>query len=205
MDQKHLSHLNKLEYTPKGRLLVWLIIFGEILIFGGAVVNYLLIRFRYKDIFNQLASLMHTELGAINTLVLLTSSFFVIMAHHYANQKDIKRVQRYIFLTVCCGIIFLSIKTFEWIPKIKANIFIGLYSQEIRDILGPGINFWNFYYFLTGMHGLHVIIGLIILILTTINIKKTGRNYHRIEMAGLYWHFVDLIWIFLFPLFYLSS
>lgn len=188
--------------VPKGRLLIWLLIAGEIVIFGGAIVSYLLARFRFLEIYNSLSSLTSVPYGAFNTVVLLTSSYFIVMAHHYAHQKKLEAMQLSMWITVILGGVFLIVKTAEWVPKLSSGITMGI-DGELAVLMGPGASFWDYYYFLTGMHALHVILGMVAILLVMYNVRD-GKHLHRVEMAGVYWHFVDIVWIFLFPLFYLS-
>ncbi len=190
--------------VPKGRLIIWLVVAGEMVIFGGGIVAYLLYRLNHLAVYDALASLTNTWLGALNTVVLLTSSFFIVKAHDYAAKKELKKMRNAMFVTIALGGVFLVVKTVEWVPKIKAGL--GLNDGSVfwgGASTAPGHTFWLSYFFLTGMHGAHVILGMITIFIVWLSVRK-GENLHRVEMAGIYWHFVDLVWIFLFPLFYLS-
>ncbi len=186
--------------VPKGRMVIWLVVAGEIVIFGGGVVCYLLYKFTHPALYDAMASNTNTPMGALNTLVLLTSSFLVVMAHHYSTTKELGKMKLSMIGTILLGATFLVVKSFEWIPKIQAGL--GLNNMAAFDI-GAGKTFWWFYFFLTGMHAAHVILGMLAILIVMFNVRN-GKNLHRVEMSGIYWHFVDLVWIFLFPLFYLS-
>ncbi|MDH5682760.1 MAG: cytochrome c oxidase subunit 3, partial [Spirochaetota bacterium] len=189
---------------PKGRLAVWLVVGGELVIFGGGVMAFLLERFRFLDTFDSLAALTNTPLGALNTVVLLTSSFFVVMAHNYAAKKDHKKMGKFLLLTIVMGTVFLLVKSYEWgVEKIPYGVVLGNLKPAFQEAFGPGQIFWSYYYFLTGMHAVHVVLGMLVIFIVYMNTRQ-GTNLHRVEMIGIYWHFVDLVWIFLFPIFYLS-
>ncbi len=137
---------------------------------------------------------MHTinEAGALNTLVLLTSSLTMVLAHAAVARGLISRAARYLSITSALGGIFMVVKAFE-------------YGHEIAEGFTPVKSlFWSFYYAMTGLHALHVLGGIV-----AINIvgaaAHAGKNIHRVEYVGIYWHFVDIVWIFLFPLLYLTS
>ncbi len=190
--------------VPKGRLIIWLVVAGEMVIFGGGIIAYLLYRLNHLAVYDYFASYTSTWMGALNTVVLLTSSFFIVKAHDYAAKKELTKMRNAMFATIALGGVFLVVKSIEWIPKISHGIGLNDFSAFSGDLsMGPGASFWYFYYFLTGMHGVHVILGMITIFIVWLSVRK-GQNLHRVEMIGVYWHFVDLVWIFLFPLFYLS-
>jgi len=192
----------KLNDIPQGRLGMWLLIAGEFVIFGGLMVAYLLYRFRYEE-WAEMASHTNVILGATNTFVLLTSSFFVVKAHQAAIKKDSKQITKYISLTILCALIFLVVKITEYSQKIHHGFTFS--GKELAES-GKAIesSYWGFYFLMTGLHATHVIVGAIVLFIVMQGTRK-GKNYHRIEVAGLYWHMVDLIWIFLFPLLYIAN
>lgn len=191
-----------LKDIPQGRLGIWILILGEFVIFGGLIVAYLLYRFRYPE-WAEMAAQTNLVLGATNTFVLLTSSFFVVKAHSAAVKKDTKKMSLYIFLTIICAFIFLIVKFTEYSQKIHHG-----YTFSGEELVNKGkaveSTYWAFYFLMTGLHALHVIIGAIILFIIMMGARK-GKNMHRIEIGGLYWHMVDLIWIFLFPLLYIAN
>jgi len=174
-----------------GKLAVYWLIASEIVIFGGLLVCYLLLRMRNPE-WGIFASNTNTHLGALNTFVLLTSSFCVVLAHHAAENKETDKAFKYLWITILGGLIFLVVKTIEYTTKFSHGIFITT---------NP---FWGFYFIATGIHGLHVIAGMICMAIVSFQ-AKAGRNLGRVELAGLYWHFVDIVWIFLFPLLYIAK
>lgn len=177
--------------VPNGRAAMWWVIASEIVIFGGIIASYILYRMRYPE-WGEYASHTSTLMGAINTMVLLTSSYIVVLAHEAANKKDFKKVGQYLLMTVICGFMFLGIKSIEYTTEISHGYTI---SANL---------FWSFYFLMTGLHGLHVIAGMTALWIVRSDAMK-GKNLHRVEMAGLYWHLVDIVWIFLFPLLYIAK
>lgn len=142
--------------------------------------------------FGDYASHTNTVAGAFNTLVLLSSSLSVVLAHHAAENKDGKRAFKYLWLTILGGLTFLLVKSHEWATEISHGYTISTNA------------FWSFYYTAAGLHGLHVIGGMVIMAIISFDARK-GRDLQRVELIGLYWHFVDLVWIFLFPLLYIAK
>lgn len=191
-----------LKDIPQARLGMWILIAGEFVIFGGLIVAYLLYRFRYQE-WAEMASHTNVVLGAVNTFVLLTSSYFVVKAHDAAVKRDKGKITLYIGLTILSALIFLVVKITEYSQKIHHGFTFS--GKELVD-QGKQIEstYWGFYFLMTGLHAFHVIVGAIVLFIVMMGARR-GKNYHRIEVAGLYWHMVDLIWIFLFPLLYIAN
>ena len=177
--------------VPTGRLAVWWLLASEIFIFGGLIACFILFKLNGTPGFED-ASLTSVTAGAINTFVLLTSSLSVVLAHAAIEKGDQNKSFTYIWYTIGFGLVFLVIKTYEYTGKI-------LHGHTITDNL-----FWSFYYTMTGLHALHVIGGMVIMALISFDIRK-GHNFQRVELVGIYWHFVDLVWIFLFPLLYIAN
>ncbi|MFI5365230.1 MAG: heme-copper oxidase subunit III [Candidatus Binatia bacterium] len=183
------------EFTrqPLGKVGMWWFLASEIMVFGGLIGSYILSRIAAGGWVAERAH-VNTRLAVINTLVLLTSSLTVVEAHAAVDAGEQKRTRMFLLCTVLLGCIFLGIKGFE-------------YSGEIEHGLTPASGlFWSFYYTMTGLHGLHVLAGIVVNF--CLFIAAGGRGWktiqHRVEYAGLYWHFVDVVWIFLFPLLYLA-
>ena len=176
---------------PTGRLGIWWLLASEIFIFGGLIACFILFKLNGTPGFED-ASLTSVTAGAINTFVLLTSSLSVVLAHAAIEKGDREKSFKYIWYTIGFGLVFLIIKTYEYTGKISLG-------HTITDNL-----FWSFYYTMTGLHALHVIGGMVIMALISFDIRK-GYNFQRVELIGIYWHFVDLVWIFLFPLFYIAN
>jgi len=176
---------------PTGRLGIWWLLASEIFIFGGLIACFILFKLNGTPGFED-ASLTSVTAGAINTFVLLTSSLSVVLAHAAIEKGDREKSFKYIWYTIGFGLVFLIIKSYEYTGKI-------IHGHTITDNL-----FWSFYYTMTGLHALHVIGGMVIMALISFDIRK-GYNFQRVELIGIYWHFVDLVWIFLFPLFYIAN
>jgi cytochrome c oxidase subunit III len=185
---------------------MWFFLFTEILFFGGMFLLYAIFRFLYARDFHAAASQENLLLGTINTAILLTSSFTMALAVS-AVQRGEKILSSHLqAATILMGMAFLVIKVIEW----KAKIVLGIYPDSpVLLKLGKGeILFFGLYYMMTGLHGLHVLVGCIViafmLFFTRRGMIHRG-DYARLENTGLYWHFVDIVWIYLFPLFYLIT
>ncbi len=188
--------------VPQGRLAMWTLIAGELMIFGGLICCYLLYRIRYPEWSIQ-AEHTSTLIGAINTVVLLISSFTVVKAHEAANKKDLQKITMWLSISIAGGFIFLFDKGIEYYHEITHGLtFTSPHLLKENDTIGS--LFWSFYYLMTGLHGLHVIAGMVIMFVIMLQARK-GKNLHQVELAGMYWHMVDLIWIFLFPLLYIAK
>ncbi|MBV6493657.1 MAG: Cytochrome c oxidase subunit 3 [Turneriella sp.] len=183
--------------VPAGRVALWVVIAGELAIFGGLIAIYLLYRLRFPQWGIQ-AQLTSTPLGALNTMILLTSSFTVVLAHAAAQRNDSKKASNLLWLTILLGCGFLIVKSIEYTSKFSHGITFSSPNIDKMQSL-----YWSFYFVLTGLHALHVIGGMIALAIVALQIRK-GKHLPRVEFAGLYWHMVDVIWIFLFPLLYLA-
>ena len=175
---------------PTGRLAIWWLIVSEIVIFGGLLVGYIAHRLGHSE-WAEMAAHTKPLAGAINTTVLLTSSLFAVLAHYAAEQGDGKKAAKLLYATVGGGLVFLVVKAIEWSLEISAGYTIGAGG------------FWAFYYTAAGLHGAHVVAGMIAMIIVARDAQK-GRELQRVELVGLYWHFVDIVWIFLFPLLYIA-
>ena len=176
---------------PTGRLAVWWLIGSEVVLFGGLIISYLLRRLLYEH-WSDSAVHTNTVAGATNTFVLLTSSLFVVLAHHAAEHQRPKEAFRYLWLTIGGGLTFMVIKGFEWGGEIA-------HGYTLTTNL-----FWSFYYTATGLHTLHVIAGLLVMAIIAFDVRR-GKNLHHVVLIGIYWHFVDVVWIFLFPLLYIAK
>jgi cytochrome c oxidase subunit 3 len=183
---------------------MWLFLFTEILLFGGLFILYAGYRFIYSDGFAMAATHLDALLGTVNTIILLTSSLTVVLAI-VALQKDNKKLSLFfLWVTVVCGLIFLVNKYFEWGEKFHHGIYPK--GPALQEMSEGEVMYFGLYYVMTGLHGLHIIIGLAFIGFVMWKIHKniiTSTNFQKLENSGLYWHLVDIIWIFLFPLFYL--
>jgi cytochrome c oxidase subunit 3 len=183
---------------------MWLFLFTEVLLFGGLFLVYMVYRFIYHEDFLHASHDLNVLIGTINTIILLISSMTVAMSITAIQKGDTKLSQRLIWLTILAALIFLVNKYFEWTAKFEHGLFPGM---EHYGTLPSGERLFYFlYFFMTGLHALHVIVGGVILLFVIRGIQKQAvrqDKYMFLENGGLYWHLVDLIWIYLFPLFYL--
>jgi heme/copper-type cytochrome/quinol oxidase subunit 3 len=187
---------------PQGRLGMWILIAGELMIFGGLIACYILNRLRFPEWAEQAAH-TSTFFGALNTVVLLSSSFTIVRAHEAAVKKNLSKITMWMSISILGGIFFLVNKSIEYSTEISHGFTLSSpHLQEAGDNIGS--LFWSFYYIMTGLHGAHVLAGMIVMFVVMMQARK-GKNLHRVELAGMYWHMVDLIWIFLFPLLYIAK
>jgi len=191
MSSHSIANLRSATGIPTARLVTWWVIASEIFIFGGLLVSYVMHRLAHPE-WAIAAANTNTKAGAFNTFVLLTSSLFAVLAHQAADAGDGPKAAKFLRLTSLGGAIFLTVKGFEWTHEIKEGF-----------VLSSG-GFWSFYYTVAGLHGLHVLAGLIIMLIIASDASK-NRDLPRVQCIGLYWHFVDIIWIFLFPLLYIAK
>lgn len=183
---------------------MWLFLFTEVLLFGGLFILYAVYLARYPQEFISAGAELDVRFGGANTLVLLTSSLFVAFSITALRTGRVRLTLGLLGGTIVCAALFMVNKYFEWSAKIQHGIYPG--SDHLKELLPGEMVFFNLYYLTTGLHGIHVVIGALILGWAMILIQ-TGRvnagDWVILENAGLYWHLVDLIWIFIFPLYYL--
>jgi len=188
------------------KLGMWLFIFTELLLFGGLFIVYSVYRFRNPEAFHLAANELDVTIGTINTVILLVSSMTIAMSTTAIQKKDKRATLFLIGVTMVLGLVFLVNKYFEWSGKIGHGIFPG---SPLLSELGQGDTlFFGLYFFMTGLHALHIIAGMVVLGFGFAGVRKerlTFNNFQLLENGGLYWHLVDIIWIFLFPLFYLVT
>ena len=188
------------------RMGMWLFLFTELILFGGMFIVYSVYRFTHQEEFHLAAQELNTIIGTFNTIVLLTSSL-TMAASIVAIQRS-KRSLSIFFqtLTILLALFFMANKYFEWTAKFHHGIYPG--SETLLNENSGQILFFGLYYVMTGLHALHVIVGVVMI---AVMMRFTAKgivaydNYVRLENTGLYWHLVDIIWIFLFPLFYLIT
>lgn len=177
--------------VPSPRMAMWVFLSSEVVLFGGLIGCCVMFRMTY-DKWHEYAAHVNSIIGSVNTLALITSSLTVVLAHKKVTEGNYNAVSGYVMATVILGIVFLILKGFEYAGEISHGYVISK---------GP---FWAFYYGITGLHALHVLVGVILnIIVFTLSISGK-KPVAFVENAGLYWHFVDIVWIFVFPLFYLS-
>jgi len=188
------------------RLGMWLFILSEILLFGGMFILYSAYRYKNPVDFHHASRELDVILGTLNTIILLTSSLSMA-ASVAAIQRGQRRLSMVLLMaTMALGLFFLAIKGFEWGTKIEHGIYPN--SPTLLARAKGEILFFGLYYVMTGLHGLHVLVGVCVLFVMLILLLKEKINPTHVtplENSGLYWHLVDMIWIFLYPLFYLIS
>ncbi|MEX0719382.1 MAG: cytochrome c oxidase subunit 3 family protein [Balneolaceae bacterium] len=185
---------------------MWVFIVNEILFFGGLFCAYIIYRTWYPDLFQEAALQLDTLWGAVNTVVLIGSSLTVAMAIRSVQKNQIKGLKINLLITIALACIFMVIKAFEYFHKFELGIFPGSYYTYAGIEHAQAPIFFSIYYMLTGVHALHVLIGIGLIYWIYRRASKgefSSEYYTPVEITGLYWHLVDLIWIFLFPLLYL--
>ena len=185
---------------------MWLFLLQEVLFFAPLFVAYAIFRILYPEAFLEASLLLNWKLGALNTAVLITSSYTMALGVNAAQRGLRDKTVLYLSLTIIFACVFLVVKYFEYTHKIHDGILpAGIYT--FTDTVHPKTPiFFSIYFMMTGLHGLHVIIGIGILLWILMRARKNefGPEYFTpVELIGLYWHFVDLVWIYLFPLLYL--
>ncbi len=185
---------------------MWLFLVTEIMFFGGLFTGYTVYRWMFPEAFAAASHHLNVSLGAVNTAVLICSSLTMAMAVRGAQLGKRNTQVVFLVLTIVLGAAFLGIKAVEYSHKFHEHLapgssfaFEGPHAAQARI-------FFSFYFAMTGMHALHMVIGIVILAVL-VWMARRGRfsadYYAPVEMTGLYWHFVDIVWIFLFPLLYL--
>ncbi|MBZ4330407.1 cytochrome c oxidase subunit 3 family protein [Corallococcus interemptor] len=189
------------------RLGMWLFLATEILLFAGLFACYAAYRFLFPEAWAASSRSLDLTMGTINTVVLITSSFTAAMAVHYAKEGKNKMVGHMNVLTLLMALGFLVIKFFEYKHKFHIGTLPGRY-YFYEGIQLPGAPlYFSVYFASTALHALHVIIGMTVLAFATVRAYRVGdfsaNNYTQVELGSMYWHLVDLVWIFLFPMLYL--
>ncbi|MBF0378678.1 MAG: cytochrome c oxidase subunit 3 family protein [Desulfamplus sp.] len=200
----HTDNENKHYDIVGSRTGMWLFLYTEIMLFGGLFVLYAAYYRMYTADFTGAGKELDILMGSINTVMLLVSSFAVAASITAIQKKSRKVALAFLGFALFLGAMFLVNKYFEWGHKIDLGIFPN--SPLMEDSSHGRVLFFSLYYTITALHAIHIIIGMTLLAVTMAFImtdKVTEHKYVLLENAGLYWHLVDLIWIFIFPLFYL--
>jgi cytochrome c oxidase subunit III len=186
------------------KLGMWLFLFTELILFGGLFLLYAVYLRRYPHEFAAAGRQLDWLLGTLNTVILLTSSLCVAIALTAVQKSEARRAIGLLGGTILCAAGFLGIKYVEWSAKIGHGIYPG--SEHIKSLVPGESVFFGLYYLTTGLHGVHVLIGGVLLGWIAARVKGgevSAENCILLENGALYWHLVDLIWIFIFPLYYL--
>jgi cytochrome c oxidase subunit 3 len=197
------------DHSDIGQIGIWIFILSEIMLFGGFLVSYFMLRYGSSvcaigvPAWPKEGYTLGLALATTNTLILISSSYTMVRSVFAAEKRDEKAFSRFMGLTIFLGLLFLCVKGGEYALKIDH----GYYPRSPFMEASPGLNiFISFYFALTGFHGLHVVIGILWnwLLKRSAHKRMASPAFARkVEYAGLYWHFVDVVWVFLFPLFYL--
>ena len=180
-------------YYPPGGILLWIIIFLELVTFGIALVFFVLSSKENPELFHTSRLQLNSTIGMFNTVFLLTSGFFMALTVKEFKNKNILKSKKYLLVTMLFGILFLALKTIEYSAKLEAGLGIGYNT------------FFAYYWLLTLFHVIHVIVGLVILTYLYFELKKDRltTEVEDVEASAAFWHMCDLIWLLLFPTIYL--
>lgn len=185
---------------------MWVFLITEIMFFSGLFLSYTIYRVVYPQAFADASLHLDVTLGTINTAVLICSSFTMALAVHSAQTGHRKLLMAFLFATMLIGLLFLAIKFTEWSHEIDAHLVPGHSFVYPGPYNQPAKLFFSLYFLMTGVHGLHVFLGICVLAVLFVLAwrDRFSPQYHTpVEIVGLYWHFVDIIWLFLYPLLYL--
>ena len=186
---------------------MWVFLITEIMFFGGMFLLYTVYNHLYSDVFALASHSLNEVIGGVNTAVLLCSSFTMVLAIRSAQLGRRKSVMMFLVMTMLLGMAFLVIKGFEWAQKFQEHHVPGpSFHLAGTAMQGHAQLFFSLYFAMTGLHALHMVVGcgiVAFLLFQTWRGKFTAEYFTPLDIGGLYWHFVDIIWIFLFPLFYL--
>jgi cytochrome c oxidase subunit 3 len=205
MTVKSLAHAKHVDYTG-AKMGMWIFLFTEMLFFGGLFLLYAVYRSDYLQGFHTAAEELDTVFGTVNTIVLITSSLTMALSIAAMNHNNKRLSLRFQAFTILLGLTFLVIKYFEWSAKIHHGIYPG--SPELLERSRGQIIFFSLYFVMTGLHGIHVIVGIIVIgfmMKWSMQDIINTDDFIKLENTGLYWHFVDIVWIYLFPLLYLIA
>lgn len=204
----HAHHFKSLDHqTQTNKLGIWMFLVQEILFFSGLFVAYGVYHWFHPEMFFGAHKTLDVTMGAINTVVLIFSSLTMALAVRSAQLKQRGQLMGYLFVTLLCAGTFLVIKYFEYHHKFELGMLPGkfYFYDGLTSFTNPHI-FFSIYFAMTGVHGIHVIAGMIAITWLLVRANKGDFDkgyYSPVECVGLYWHLVDLVWIYLFPLLYL--
>jgi len=208
MADAHLALQEQFEEMPQQKeaatLGMWAFLATEVLFFGGLFLSYIIYRTNYPHAFAEASHHTVVMFGTLNTAILLTSSFTMALAVHAARENNTKWLFRFLLVTIVLALAFLAVKGLEYREDLREHLWPG---PQFRPDLPPQAQiFWILYWIMTGVHAVHVTVGVGLLsrmAWMASRRKFSDAYYTPIEISGLYWHFVDIIWIFLYPLLYL--
>ena len=207
--QHHFTTMEQQFDTSK--IGMWLFLVTEVLTFGGLFAGFGLMQNKYPMEFVEAHEKLQRWAGATNTVVLLISSFTMVMGVLAARTNQAKKCAMYLWMTVGCAGIFMCIKAYEYTHKFEEGLLPGKFYSHHGDLIAGShgyATFFSFYFMMTGLHGLHVLIGMVLLSWLAIRARRgefSDKYYTPVDLVGLFWHLVDMIWIYLFPLYYLIT
>jgi len=221
----HQHHFATMEQQfDTGKVGMWAFLVTEILMFGGLFVGFGLSQAKYPQEFVDAHHHLQRWAGSLNTIVLLISSWTMVMAVNAAQTSQKARMKMFLWLTLLCACIFMGVKYYEYNHKYEEGLLPGkFYHAQSTDTLTACVEnaegrrvpegctngyatFFSFYFMMTGLHGTHILIGMILILWLLKNADNFSSEYYTpVDLFGLYWHIVDMIWIYLFPLYYLIS
>jgi cytochrome c oxidase subunit 3 len=187
---------------------MWVFLITEIMLFGGLFTAFAVYQISHRDAFTQASSEMEFWMGAVNTAVLICSSFTMALAVHSAETGKRNRLALFLFLTIVIGLVFLAIKFAEYYLHYQDHKVPGFWFEQAGPDAGYIQMFFVFYFIMTGLHAFHMIVGIGLLSAALLRtfLGSFSAEYHTpIDLTGLYWHFVDTVWVFLFAIFYIPG
>lgn len=203
----HAHHFDSAEHEfEAGKLGMWLFLVTEIMLFGVFFAAYGLFHYMYPEMFREAHHHLDKRLGALNTIILLASSLTMALSIAYIQRDEVKKSKTMLVITFLCACAFLVVKAFEYQHKIADGLLPGDFFTNTEFHAKNVALFFSFYFVMTGTHGLHVLIGMGAIGWIYRRMARgdfNSKKFAAVEFVGLYWHIVDLIWIFLFPLLYL--
>lgn len=202
-DQHPLSGPDRWPREQTAQFGMWLFLASEVLLFGGLLLAYLYYRVQFAQAFAAASAHLDLWLGAVNTALLLTSSLSMALADHAADHGDRHALRRRLWFTALLGLLFLAVKGYEWYSEYSAGLapLPGLAFEFAGAQPHQAEMFFNLYFAMTGVHALHLAIGIGLVIALAGYWRRAGTA--RVRVTALYWHLVDLVWVFLYPLLYL--
>src|SRR5580692_9436642 len=214
-DPHHQHHFTTMEQQfDTSKIGMWLFLATEVLLFGGLFVGFGMMQARFPEEFKEAHEHLQRPLGALNTVVLLVSSWTMVMGVLAARTNQRKKLVIYLMITILCAFIFLGVKYFEYSHKFEEGLLPGHFYHHhgdripVKDGANGYATFFSFYFMMTGLHGIHILVGIGLLWWIAARANRgefSGAYYTPVDLVGLYWHLVDLIWIYLFPLYYLIT
>ncbi len=185
------------------KLMMWIFLSSDALLFAGFLASYGFLRISAGDAWPASESVFHLNFIAAMTFVLITSSATMACAVSAAQKGDHGKLKMYLWATVLGGLGFLGMQAFEWSQVIGEGFRLDGYAGTTEALVGSAAAFPACFFATTGLHGSHVLSGIVILFITAVRSKPDRTSAAKVELAGLYWHFIDLVWVFIFGLFYL--